>query len=67
MQVGGEFFVGKQRVNLLVAGRADVNGGAKILAMALVFAFGVLLRGEVMGSELGAGAIAQLTGRFALK
>ncbi len=62
VEVGGELFVRKQRMDLLVAGLADVGGGANVL----LFAFSLLTGDEVVNSELGAGAIAQLTHQFLL-
>lgn len=59
VEVGGQFFVGEQDMDLLMAGLADVGGGADVLLLAL----GVLTGNQVVDGELGAGAIAQFTYR----
>ena len=52
-------------MNLLVTRWANADSRPEVLAVALVFSFGVLLRGEVMFGEFWAGAIAQFTDGFA--
>ena len=64
VQTSGKFFIAKERVNLFMTGRTNADGRAKVLAMALVSTFGVLLWREVMFGEFWAGAIAQFTHSF---
>lgn len=52
VQISREFFIAKQRMNLLVTGRTDIYGGAKVLPVALIFSLGLLTRREVMFGEL---------------
>lgn len=52
-------------MNLLVAGRANIDSRAEVLPVSLVFALGVLLGDEVVDGELWTRAIAQFAGRIA--
>lgn len=60
VEVVGQIAVTEQRVNLFVAGGADVDGGTKVLPIALLGAFGVLLGYEVVNGELRTVALAKL-------
>ncbi|MGB3574177.1 MAG: hypothetical protein WA783_23060 [Phormidesmis sp.] len=58
MKASRKFFVLEQSVYLFVARGADVDGGAKVLAVALVFSLSLLTGNEVVLGQFGTVAIA---------